>query len=64
MVYALVQFDWIYWTGDNPSHADWNQTRDDALNSMDTMTSLLRKYFPGKVVFSAMGNHDSVPVNR
>lgn len=34
------------------------------LQALDYATKLLEKYLPGLKVFSAVGNHESAPVNR
>ena len=56
-------FDWVYLTGDLPPHNVWNQSRDYELSILNTTVALLRKYLPNKVVFPAVGNHESSPVN-
>lgn len=58
------QFDYIMWTGDIPPHDVWNQTRSDQLQIYDTLVKLLFKYFPNKLVFAAVGNHESAPADR
>ncbi|XP_062511163.1 sphingomyelin phosphodiesterase-like [Corticium candelabrum] len=60
---ASVKFDFIYWTGDLPAHNVWNQSRSDQLRILNTLVELMLKYFPGKLVFPAVGNHESAPVN-
>ncbi|CAF0958145.1 unnamed protein product [Brachionus calyciflorus] len=57
------QFDFVYWTGDLPPHNVWKQSRQDQLNALDALSSLFQKYFPNKVIYSALGNHESSPVN-
>lgn len=57
------QFDYILWTGDLPAHNIWNQTRADQEQILYNLTALLDKYFPGKPIFPALGNHESSPVN-
>lgn len=59
-----MQFDYIIWTGDLPSHTVWNQTRAGQTSLLLTLTDLLVKYFPNKRIFPALGNHESAPVNR
>ena len=51
-------------TGDLPAHNDWTQTKNDQLSILANITSLFKKYLPGKPVFFAIGNHESAPVNR
>lgn len=60
---SSVQFDYLYWTGDLPAHNIWNQSRSDQLRILNTIVQLILKYFPGKMVFPAVGNHESAPVN-
>ncbi|XP_021346360.1 sphingomyelin phosphodiesterase-like [Mizuhopecten yessoensis] len=57
------QFDYVIFTGDLPPHNIWNQSRTDQLTSLQTYTKLFKKYLPEKVVFNALGNHESAPVN-
>ncbi|CAH1801877.1 unnamed protein product [Owenia fusiformis] len=57
------KFDYIVWTGDLPPHNVWNQTRNDQLSQIKNLTAMLNIYFPGKAIFPAVGNHESVPVN-
>lgn len=57
------QFDYIVFTGDLPPHYIWNQSRADQLTSLSTFTNYMLKYLPNKKVYSAMGNHESAPVN-
>lgn len=54
----------IYWTGDLPPHDIWEQTRSDQVSILQHLTDKLLKYFPDKLVFSAVGNHESAPVDR
>lgn len=42
----------------------WNQSRDEHLRNLEYLTDLFQKYFPKTPVYSAVGNHESVPVNR
>lgn len=53
----------IYWTGDLPPHNVWKQSREDQLNALDALTALFQKYFPDKIVYPALGNHEATPVN-
>ena len=60
----LFKFDFIYWTGDLPGHNVWSQSRYDQIRVQDYVNGLFMKYFPGKIVFPSIGNHESAPVNR
>ncbi|ESP02348.1 hypothetical protein LOTGIDRAFT_92630, partial [Lottia gigantea] len=57
------QFDIVYWTGDLPAHNIWNQTRQDQVDILKRLHDLFVKYFPDKTIYSALGNHESSPVN-
>ncbi|KAM4796838.1 sphingomyelin phosphodiesterase [Rhinophrynus dorsalis] len=56
-------FDRVYWTGDIPAHNVWEQTREDQLYALKTVTGLIRKYLGEVPVYPAVGNHESAPVN-
>ncbi|KAM3836575.1 sphingomyelin phosphodiesterase [Vipera latastei] len=56
-------YDAAYWTGDIPAHNVWQQTRQDQLHALTTITSLIQKYLGPLPVYPAVGNHESVPVN-
>ncbi|XP_028396329.1 sphingomyelin phosphodiesterase-like [Dendronephthya gigantea] len=55
--------DFVYWTGDVPSHNVWNQSRADQIQAMESAVKMFIKYFPDIPVYPAMGNHESTPVN-
>ena len=42
----------------------WSQSRYDQIRVQDYVNGLFMKYFPGKIVFPSIGNHESAPVNR
>lgn len=57
-------WDWVYWTGDIPAHNVWSQTRTQQLNELTTISRLIRKHLrPDVIVYPAVGNHESTPVN-
>ncbi|KAJ6652305.1 hypothetical protein lerEdw1_012715 [Lerista edwardsae] len=60
---ASGPFDLAYWTGDIPAHDVWEQTREDQLQALRTVTGLVQKYLGPLPVYPAVGNHESVPVN-
>ena len=39
-------------------HNVWNQTRNDQLSALNVLSSLFLKYFPQKVIYSTLGNHE------
>lgn len=56
-------YDSVYWTGDIPAHNVWEQTRNDQLMALNTVTGLIKKYLGHVPVYPAVGNHESAPVN-
>ncbi|NWR59894.1 ASM phosphodiesterase, partial [Bucorvus abyssinicus] len=52
-----------YWTGDIPAHNVWQQSRDDQLWALRTVTALLRRRLGPLPVYPAVGNHEATPVN-
>ncbi|XP_039599986.1 sphingomyelin phosphodiesterase [Polypterus senegalus] len=60
---ATGPWDWVYWTGDIPAHNVWDQTRDQQLLEIKTISKLIRKYLGNLPVYPAVGNHESAPVN-
>jgi len=59
--------DFMIWTGDNPPHDIWAETRDSQLNASSTVASWLYNSFTLKrnwPIFPAIGNHESFPVDQ
>ncbi|XP_063289377.1 sphingomyelin phosphodiesterase [Pelobates fuscus] len=56
-------FDRVYWAGDIPAHNVWEQTRNNQINALETITNLTQKYLGSIPVYPAVGNHESAPVN-
>lgn len=52
-----------YWTGDIPAHDVWQQSRQDQLLALRTVTGLLRRHLGDLPVYPAVGNHEATPVN-
>ena len=61
---SIFQYDYVYWTGDLPPHNVWEQTREGQLDIYKNLTTLFLKYFKDTPIYSALGNHESAPVNR
>lgn len=57
-------FDFVIYTGDSPAHYVWETTADEVLEVSDKIAGLLNSAFPDTPVFSAIGNHESSPVNQ
>ena len=55
----FIKVDFIYYTGDLPPHNVWNQSREQQLYSLNSITDLLAKTFPNKTFYSAVGNHEA-----
>ena len=60
----FCQFDYIVWTGDLPAHYVWLSSQNDTAFLMQYITDMFLKYFPHTPVYSTLGNHEGVPVNR
>jgi len=56
-------FDYVYWTGDLPPHNVWNQTKSDQLYALAQLSKLFLKYFPNKIIYPTLGNHEAAPCN-
>lgn len=57
-------WDWVYWTGDIPAHNVWSQTREQQLSELTVISRLIHKHLgPNVMVYPAIGNHESTPVN-
>lgn len=41
----------------------WNQSRSDQLYALEHLTQLFKKYFPNKLIFPTLGNHEAAPCN-
>ncbi|XP_003379090.1 sphingomyelin phosphodiesterase [Trichinella spiralis] len=59
-----AEFDYVIWTGDLPPHNVWNQTRNGQLHAYEYLLQLFNEYLPNKLIFSALGNHESAPADR
>lgn len=57
-----INLDLIIWTGDNTPHDVWQQSQTYNLNFTTMISEKLRKHTNATVI-SAMGNHESYPVN-
>eukprot|EP00753_Platysulcus_tardus_P007634 PLAT15323.1.p1 GENE.PLAT15323.1~~PLAT15323.1.p1 ORF type:complete len:585 (-),score=266.44 PLAT15323.1:219-1973(-) len=56
--------DFVVWTGDDPPHNIWSQSREYNLNATHTVTNLLSESLGDMMVFPALGNHEAFPVNQ
>uniref|UniRef100_A0A8C2R8Q3 Sphingomyelin phosphodiesterase n=1 Tax=Capra hircus TaxID=9925 RepID=A0A8C2R8Q3_CAPHI len=52
-------FDMVYWTGDIPAHNVWQQSRQDQLRALTTVTALVKKFLGPVLVYPAVGNQSS-----
>jgi sphingomyelin phosphodiesterase len=56
--------DFIIYTGDDPAHDIWEQSKDKNVASMATVMAKLTQAFPTTPVFTAVGNHEAFPVDQ
>lgn len=56
--------DYIIWTGDIPPHDVWDQSRAGQLALLREVSSLINVYLGSIPIYPALGNHESLPVNR
>jgi sphingomyelin phosphodiesterase len=67
---SLIEFiqklapDFILYTGDDPAHDVWEQSKDKNVASMIAVMSALTQAFPTLPIFSAVGNHEAFPVDQ
>ena len=50
-------------SGDLESHADWAYTREGHQEKVRNISRLIKQSLPGKNVYFAQGNHESVPLD-
>ncbi|XP_076361284.1 sphingomyelin phosphodiesterase-like [Tachypleus tridentatus] len=55
--------DYVLWTGDIPPHDVWNSSQSEQISLLKSVTQLMNKYLKNIPIFSAIGNHESSPVN-
>ena len=56
--------DYVIWTGDIPPHDVWNQTKNEQVNLLRKVSQLIQKHLGSKPIFPALGNHESLPINK
>ncbi|CAD5229144.1 unnamed protein product [Bursaphelenchus okinawaensis] len=56
--------DYIVVTGDLESHADWDYSKEEHLDTVKSLFSLFNKYFPYTPLYFALGNHEGYPVDN
>ena len=65
VMYLVMQFDWVYVTGDLTLFIPFLPLPFSAqLNVLDVIRRQLKTYLPGKTMYLSVGNHEGVPVNR
>eukprot|EP01113_Clastostelium_recurvatum_P017164 TRINITY_DN2008_c0_g1_i10.p1 TRINITY_DN2008_c0_g1~~TRINITY_DN2008_c0_g1_i10.p1 ORF type:complete len:465 (+),score=115.77 TRINITY_DN2008_c0_g1_i10:66-1397(+) len=56
--------DYVVWTGDNPPHDVWNQTKEGQISATQYVTDSLKAVFGKNTpIYGALGNHEGYPVN-
>ena len=60
-----VKPDLFFWTGDNTSHNDWNNSNEEVANATLVITQLIKDAFQGQdiPIYPSLGNHDTWPVD-
>lgn len=58
-----LQPDLILWTGDSVSHDMQHMTEEDIILSIQTLTDLIKEFFPDVPLIASLGNHDFEPAN-
>ena len=56
--------DFILYTGDDPAHDIWEQSREVVLSAINYTTTILHKYFPDVPILQTLGNHEGFPVDN
>ena len=60
-----IQYDMVFWLGDNPGHAYYAYKREDVLNSVQIVADIIRKRVKEHIpVYPVIGNHDIFPMNE
>lgn len=62
-IQSLQDIDFVLFTGDDPAHDIWQQSRASNMNSIRVVNDWLQACFLENPVFFAIGNHESFPVN-
>ena len=60
-----MQPDLIFWTGDNTSHNDWNNSNEEVANATLLITQMIKEALQGQdiPIYPSLGNHDTWPVD-
>ena len=56
--------DFVIYTGDDPAHAIWDQSRESQLSAINFTSNVLHSYFPDMPVFQTLGNHEGRPLTH
>lgn len=65
IAYELPAMDLILWTGDNPPHDMWEESRETQLTASTQVNDMLAMYFARSrgSLFPSLGNHEGYPAN-
>ena len=55
---SITRPDLVLYTGDDPAHAIWDQSRGNQLAAINYTSTMLHRYFPDVPVFQTLGNHE------
>jgi predicted MPP superfamily phosphohydrolase len=53
----------ILWTGDSVSHDIRHMTEEHVVLTLETLTNLIKEFFPDVPLIASLGNHDFEPAN-
>ena len=56
--------DFVIYTGDDPAHAIWDQSRQNQLSAVNYTSAMLHRYFSDVPVFQTLGNHEAFPSDQ
>lgn len=64
MAVSAMKPDFLFWTGDNPPHDIWEQSREENLNASKLVADELLQAMGNVPVYAAIGNHESFPTDQ
>ncbi|VBB35067.1 unnamed protein product, partial [Acanthocheilonema viteae] len=62
-IQKLGKIDYILVGGDYESHMDWTYTKENHLETIRNLSTVLHKYFENTPIYWTLGNHEGVPVD-
>jgi sphingomyelin phosphodiesterase len=56
--------DFVMWTGDNPPHDIWEESKTMQLFRTEYLVDRLYAAFPETTIYPALGNHETYPIDQ